>query len=159
MTKCFEIPISLRNHCLILGIKARYARFLLNNESILVFFQYYVWINHWCSLMTSSLLCVSFMIGGVGLGVEEEVCSAIKGDISPLFCCDEEKKIDNHATFKPCIVPDCHSKLLLLQCCSYSCFAVAHSHTVYTSLRLSGTSCCGCKKIALYSLRRRAICY
>ena len=59
--------------------------------------------------MTSSLLCVSFMIGGVGLGVEEEVCSAIKGDISPLFCCDEEKKIDNHATFKPCIVLDCHS--------------------------------------------------
>ena len=61
--------------------------------------------------MTSSLLCVSFMIGGVGLGVEEEVCSAIKGDISPLFCCDEEKKIDNHATFKPCIVLDCHSLL------------------------------------------------
>ena len=111
MTKCFEIPISLRNHCLILGIKARYARVLLNNESILVFFQQYVWINHWCSLMTSSLLCVSFMIGGVGLGVEEEVCSAIKGDISPLFCCDEEKKIDNHATFKPCIVLDCHSLL------------------------------------------------
>ena len=51
------------------------------------------------------------MIGGVGLGVEEEVCSAIKGDISPLFCCDEEKKIDNHATFKPCIVLDCHSLL------------------------------------------------
>ena len=59
----------------------------------------------------TSFLSLSFMIGGVGLGVEEEVCSAIKGDISPLFCCDEEKKIDNHATFKPCIVLDCHSLL------------------------------------------------